>query len=128
MMAAMMWIAPSILLSLSSFTRPIVGAHLAHPAYLAGSAPLGSFFARTSGATRGGMTMTLVNFKPSGKSAEVPGGTKLSLAAYRAGVSIAFNCKLGTCSTCEVLMNGRKVRTCVTNVPPKGTVTVVTPR
>jgi len=72
--------------------------------------------------------MTTVNFQPSGKSAEVEGGAKLSLAAYRAGVSIAFNCKMGTCATCEVKMNGRKVRTCVTNVPARGSVTVVTPR
>ena len=71
--------------------------------------------------------MTTVVFKPSGKEVEVEGGTKLSLAAYRAGVRIAFSCKTGTCSTCAVKMNGRRVLTCITEVPKRGKVTVTTP-
>jgi ferredoxin len=71
--------------------------------------------------------MTQVTFQPSGKSIEIEGGSKLSLAAYRAGVRIGFSCKMGTCSTCEVKMNGRKVRTCVTDVPARGKVTVTVP-
>jgi ferredoxin len=72
--------------------------------------------------------MTTVQFQPSGKSVEIEGGSKLSLAAYRAGVRIAFNCRMGSCAVCEVKMNGQKVKTCVTNVPKSGTVTVITPR
>lgn len=75
-----------------------------------------------------GLAMTTVLFKPSGKSVEIEGGSKLSLAAYRAGVAIAFNCRMGSCAVCEVKMSGKKVRTCVTDVPKSGKVTVVTPQ
>lgn len=71
--------------------------------------------------------MTLVEFKPSGKKVEIEGGSKLSLAAYRAGVNIGFSCKMGSCATCAVKMNGRRVLTCVTYIPKRGKVTVVTP-
>ena len=75
-----------------------------------------------------GLVMTTVLFKPSGKSVEIEGGSKLSLAAYRAGVAIAFNCRMGSCAVCEVKMNGKKVKTCVTDVPKSGKVTVITPQ
>lgn len=73
-------------------------------------------------------TMTTVLFQPSGKSVEIEGGSKLSLAAYRAGVRIAFNCRMGSCAVCEVKLNGKKVKTCVTDVPKNGKVTVITPK
>eukprot|EP00965_Chrysotila_dentata_P186677 6163542-Pleurochrysis_carterae.AAC.2 len=60
-----------------------------------------------------------VKFTREGRESVVEDGAPLSLAAYQAGVLIPFSCKAGTCGTCDVVMNGCKVRTCVTK---RGTV------
>lgn len=53
---------------------------------------------------------------PGGKSATVPVGSPLSLAAYKAGAQITYQCKAGTCASCEVKLGGKNVRTCQTTV------------
>ena len=40
---------------------------------------------------------------PGGRSATVPVGSPLSLAAYQAGCQVTYQCKAGTCASCEVL-------------------------
>jgi ferredoxin len=50
----------------------------------------------------------------------VPGsvvGQKLTVVAGRARVKIPVNCQQGDCGTCEVMMNGRKVKACQTLLP-----------
>ncbi|EOD05618.1 hypothetical protein EMIHUDRAFT_359905 [Emiliania huxleyi CCMP1516] len=61
------------------------------------------------------MADVLVKF-PGGRSASVPEGSPLSLAAYRAGVQITYQCKAGTCASCEVKLGMGSVRTCQTTV------------
>lgn len=53
---------------------------------------------------------------PGGRSATVPEGSPLSLAAYQAGAQITYQCKAGTCASCEVICGFGPVRTCQTKV------------
>ena len=53
---------------------------------------------------------------PGGRSATVPEGSPLSLAAYKAGAQITYQCKAGTCSSCEVMLGMFPVKTCQTAV------------
>ena len=53
---------------------------------------------------------------PGGRSATVPEGSPLSLAAYKAGAQITYQCKAGTCASCEVICGFGPVRTCQTTV------------
>ncbi|KAJ1618134.1 hypothetical protein T492DRAFT_621367, partial [Pavlovales sp. CCMP2436] len=104
-----------LLLALA-FSCVLVGASASlAPATAAGRAPIASRLGERR--ARVAMGTVKVNFKPSGNSIEMAGGSALSLAAYEAGERIAFNCKMGKCATCEVKMGGKKVRTCVTNLP-----------
>ena len=61
------------------------------------------------------MADVTVNF-PGGRSATVPEGSPLSLAAYKAGAQITYQCKAGTCASCEVICGFGPVRTCQTTV------------
>ena len=49
---------------------------------------------------------------PGGRSATVPVGAPLSLAAYQAGCQVTYQCKAGTCASCEVLNGMQPVRCC----------------
>ena len=49
---------------------------------------------------------------PGGRSATVPVGSPLSLAAYQAGCQVTYQCKAGTCASCEVLNGMQPVRCC----------------
>ena len=49
----------------------------------------------------------------------IDSGSPLSLAAVRSGMRLSFQCKQGTCSSCETLLDGKRVRTCITKVPDK---------
>lgn len=87
----------------------------------------GAAYATQGRASKVVQMSTKVIFQPSGKDVEIEGmrssssvrattfsllpgddlltcagGAKLSLAAYRAGVAVAYNCKSGHCGTCEV--------------------------
>ena len=53
---------------------------------------------------------------PGGKQATVPSGSPLSLAAYKAGAQITYQCKAGTCASCEVKVGGSPVRACQAKV------------
>lgn len=54
----------------------------------------------------------------------IQSGQPLSLACVRAGLRLSFQCKQGVCSSCEVMMDGKRVRTCITKVPEKSKITV----
>lgn len=49
----------------------------------------------------------------------IASGSPLSLAAVRTGLRLSFQCKQGTCASCETLLDGKRVRTCITKVPEK---------
>jgi len=51
-------------------------------------------------------------------------GAPLSLAAARTGLRLSFQCKQGTCSSCETFLDGKRVRTCITKVPDKKSIII----
>ena len=57
-------------------------------------------------------------------SIQIPAGSPLSLAAVRSGIRLSFQCKQGTCSSCETFLNGKRVRTCITKVPDMKKITL----
>lgn len=59
-----------------------------------------------------------------GQSIKIEAGAPLSLAAYRAGMRLSFQCKQGTCKSCTTLLDGKAVDTCRTKVPDKSKVTL----
>ncbi|KAG8458060.1 hypothetical protein KFE25_012720 [Diacronema lutheri] len=69
----------------------------------------------------------LVAVSFNGKAVNVAPGTPLSEAAAKARVRVRYDCKEGKCGMCEVKVNGRAMRTCVSKVPKTGPVTVVVP-
>ena len=54
-----------------------------------------------------------------GQSIKIESGQPLSLACVRSGMRLSFQCKQGTCSSCETMLDGKRVRTCITKVPGK---------
>jgi ferredoxin len=54
----------------------------------------------------------------------IDAGSPLSLAAVRSGMRLSFQCKQGTCSSCETILDGTRVRTCITKVPDKKSITL----
>lgn len=54
----------------------------------------------------------------------IASGSPLSLAAVRSGMRLSFQCKAGHCASCEMLLNGEKVRTCMTKVPEKAKISI----
>jgi ferredoxin len=54
----------------------------------------------------------------------IPAGSPLSLAAVRSGTRLSFQCKQGVCSSCETMLDGKRVRTCITKVPEKKKITL----
>ena len=54
----------------------------------------------------------------------IPSGSPLSLAAVRSGLKLSFQCKQGSCSSCETFLDGVRVRTCITKVPEKKTIKI----
>ena len=63
---------------------------------------------RTAQTSMGDVTVKF----PGGRSATVPVGAPLSLAAYQAGCQVTYQCKAGTCASCEVLNGMQPVRCC----------------
>ena len=63
---------------------------------------------RTAPTSMGDVTVKF----PGGRSATVPVGAPLSLAAYQAGCQVTYQCKAGTCASCEVLNGMQPVRCC----------------
>ena len=43
-----------------------------------------------------------------GESIKIPSGSPLSLAAVRSGMRLSFQCKQGTCQSCETMLDGYK--------------------
>jgi ferredoxin len=54
----------------------------------------------------------------------IPAESPLSLAAVRSGMRLSFQCKQGACSSCEVFLNGKRTRTCITKVPNAKSITI----
>lgn len=54
-----------------------------------------------------------------GQAVMIESGSPLSLACVRSGMRLSFQCKAGTCSSCEVMLDGKRVRTCITKVGSK---------
>lgn len=42
---------------------------------------------------------------------------KISQVCNTARVKVAYNCQNGDCGTCEVKINGKKARACISKVP-----------
>ena len=59
-----------------------------------------------------------------GQAVQIEAGAPLSLAAYRSGMRLSFQCKQGTCKSCTTLLDGKEVDTCRTKVPDKARVTL----
>lgn len=58
-----------------------------------------------------------ITFLPANKKVTAAAGQPLKDVALAAKIPIKYNCKKGECGTCEVDLNGKKVRTCVGIVP-----------
>lgn len=48
-------------------------------------------------------------------------GQPLSLGAVRTGLRLSFQCKQGSCGSCEMLLDGKVTRSCITKVPKNKT-------
>mmetsp|Transcript_14514 Transcript_14514/g.15693 ORF Transcript_14514/g.15693 Transcript_14514/m.15693 type:complete len:114 (-) Transcript_14514:130-471(-) len=51
-------------------------------------------------------------------------GESLSLAAFKTGTRLSFQCKQGSCGSCEILLDGKVVRSCIENIPAKKSITI----
>jgi len=60
----------------------------------------------------------LVRFLPDEVTVEAQVGEPFLKVAQRAGVFIPTGCLMGSCHACEVELDGRDIRTCITAVPP----------
>lgn len=55
---------------------------------------------------------------PDGSRSQAPVGREWLAAAREAGLLIPTGCLGGSCGACEIEVNGRVVRACVSKVPP----------
>ena len=55
---------------------------------------------------------------PDGRTTQECVGQDWLVAASRAGVSIPTGCLGGSCGACEIEVNGKVVRACISTVPP----------
>ena len=69
----------------------------------------------------GGLSKPLKTVKATynGKSIDAVVGGKLRNVEQGMRIGQKYSCTEGDCGTCELLMNGRKVRPCVAKVPNK---------
>lgn len=54
----------------------------------------------------------------------IESGKPLSLACTTAGLRLAFQCKIGSCQSCEMVLDGKIARACITKVPEKAAITI----
>ena len=54
----------------------------------------------------------------SGKRFEAKPGSPLGPALNKIGVKVTYSCKKGDCGVCTVSVGGKKMKTCVSKVPP----------
>ena len=54
----------------------------------------------------------------------IESGKPMSLACTRANLRLSFQCKQGTCQSCEFLLDGKVTRSCITKVPEKASITI----
>jgi ferredoxin len=54
---------------------------------------------------------------PDGHSSQVPAGCHWLDAAREAGFAIPVGCLGGSCGACEIDVNGRTIRACISTVP-----------
>jgi len=54
----------------------------------------------------------------------LPSGSPMSLGCTRTGLRLSFQCKQGTCSSCEFLLDGKVTRSCITKIPDKKSITI----
>lgn len=55
-----------------------------------------------------------------GKTINVAPGSPLAEAAIKAKIRVRYDCTKGKCGMCEVKVNGKAMRTCVSKVPAAG--------
>ena len=55
---------------------------------------------------------------PNGCDSAEKVGTDWLMAASRAGINIPTGCLGGSCGACEIEVNGKMVRACISTVPP----------
>ena len=55
---------------------------------------------------------------PDGHTTQEPIGQDWLVAANGAGISIPTGCLGGSCGACEIEVNGKVVRACISTVPP----------
>mmetsp|Transcript_28626 Transcript_28626/g.37505 ORF Transcript_28626/g.37505 Transcript_28626/m.37505 type:complete len:140 (+) Transcript_28626:67-486(+) len=68
-----------------------------------------------------------VTFEPSKKSINAFPNQSLKNVARDAKVKISYNCEKGDCGTCEVMVNGKKVKACQTVIPKAKSLTIKVP-
>ncbi|GAB5032498.1 (2fe-2s)-binding protein [Nannochloropsis oceanica] len=66
---------------------------------------------------KNGPPIVTITFLPANKKVQAVAGQNLKDVALAAKIPIKYNCKKGECGTCEIDLNGKKVRTCVGIVP-----------
>jgi len=66
----------------------------------------------------------LVTNGDNGKTTKIASGSPLSLACTRVEQRLSFQCKQGTCRSCEVKLDGKVVLSCQTKVPDKKAIKV----
>lgn len=98
--------------------RPSVFVFLAVACALGLRAPLR--WARAS-ALQGEVTIINADNK---QTTILPSGSPMSLGCTRTGLRLSFQCKQGTCASCEFLLDGKITRSCITKVPEKKSITI----
>ena len=83
-------------------------------------APLNVGLTRTTTLQLGAIAKNL----DTGKELEIMSGQPMSLAAVKTGLRLSFQCKAGTCGSCEFLLDGKVTRSCITKVPNKKSFTI----
>ena len=68
---------------------------------------------------RHGMTNRQIPVRwPDGNTTHETIGQDWLMAASRAGINIPTGCLGGSCGACEIEVNGKMVRACISTVPP----------
>ncbi|CAN0168582.1 unnamed protein product [Phaeothamnion confervicola] len=58
-----------------------------------------------------------VLFTATGKTVKAIVGTPLSQLCAKNGIKVRYSCKEGTCATCNISVDGRYVKACISKVP-----------
>jgi len=71
-----------------------------------------------------GKNKVMVTIQPGNKKIECVAGQSLKDITRQARCKIEYNCSRGECGTCEILVDGKRTRTCVSRLPAKQNVNI----